>query len=54
MRVFHDVEHSDICANISVQKQNTFSVPISFENCGRETPIKMAGKNVYQIKINSI
>jgi hypothetical protein len=57
MRVFHDVDHSvdyDICANISVPKQHTFSLPTSIENYGRETPIKTVGKNGYQSKINSI
>jgi hypothetical protein len=57
MRVFHDDDHKvdyNIYTNILVQKQPTFSVPISAENCRREAPIKTAGKNGYQSKINSI
>jgi len=57
MRVFHDDDHNvdyNIYANILVQKQPTFSVPISTENFRRETPIKTAGKNGCHGKINSI
>jgi hypothetical protein len=57
MRLFPGDEHSvdyDIHVNILAQNQHTFWVPISTENCGRETPIKTAGKNGHQSKLNNI
>jgi hypothetical protein len=55
MHVFLDVDFDYyICANISVQKQHIFSVHISIENCGCETPIKTVGMKGHHSKISSI
>jgi hypothetical protein len=57
MSVFYNDDQSvdyNNHVNILVKNQHEFSVPISTENCGRETPVKTVGKNGYQSIINSI